>query len=314
MHIRKFRIPGRAAAAALVALGALLTSATAAFASDRPLTLRQDEPVKKPAIVGGTPITIAQVPWQVFLESTVPGGVARCGGTIINTTTVVTAAHCVYDSSTGQPILAAAMTVKAGISDFRNPEATRQDSPVAQVRVHPGYVYDLGSRGVAPDDVAVLTLAVPLNFSGPAVRQIAPTSPFAYLAPGTAASISGFGRQTAGGTPDGKLYGLDTTVGDPLACGGEANAVVLCVTSQVGSACQGDSGGPLTAGGVFAGVASFVTVSGPTGECGPGSLNGYTNLAAPEILEFIQGSANPPIAPAAAETSAPAASSRRTTR
>ncbi len=72
---------------------------------------------------------------------------------------------------------------------------------------------------------------------------------------------------------------------------------MLCVSSPTGSACEGDSGGPISAGGVLLGVASFVQLDGPTGACGIGSLNGYTNLAAPEIRAFVDGSAAPPRAP-----------------
>jgi uncharacterized repeat protein (TIGR01451 family) len=120
----------------------------------------------------------------------------------------------------------------------------------------------------------------------------------AYPAPGTAGLISGFGRQAAGGTPDGNLYSVGTAVADPTSCGvGDATALIDCISSATGSACEGDSGGPLVVNGVLAGVASFVSQGGPTGECGVGSTNGYTNLAAPEIQEFVKGNDAPPLAP-----------------
>ncbi len=172
-------------------------------------------------------------------------------------------------------------------------------------------MYTAANGGVAPDDVAVLTLDTPLDLSGPAAQPIALVDNGAYQPLGTAAGISGFGLQAGGAaSPDGQLYAVGTTIGDPLACGGEANAVVTCISSAVGSACEGDSGGPLTVGTVLAGVASFVSTSGPSGECGIGSLNGYTNLAAGEIREFVLGNDRRRSPRAAAETSAPPASSR----
>jgi len=297
MHHRKSRLTGRGALLAAAALVTLALSAAGASATEGTLRLGPQDPVgKKPAIVGGTAISVTQTPWQVFLVSNLGGGrTYACGGSILDATHVVTAGHCVYDPTTATRVDASALTVVAGISNFRTPEGTAQPAAVAQVRVHPGYVYTAANGGVAADDVAVLTLGSRLDLSGTAARAIPLVD--GYPAVGTAAGISGFGRQVAGGEPDGQLYAVGTTIGDPLTCGGTENAVVDCVNSQVGSACEGDSGGPLTVGAALAGVASFVTTTGPTGECGVGSTNGYTNLAAPEIREFVLGNDTPPVAP-----------------
>lgn len=299
MQDRKSRLTGRGALLGALALVTFAFGATTAAASDGSLRLGPQDPQRwKPAIVGGTAIPVTQAPHQVFLFSELAGGrTYACGGSILNATTIVTAGHCVYDPSSATPVAAADLTVVAGISNFRTPEATRQPRDVAQVRIHPGYSYTAQNGGVAPADVATLTLDAPLDLSGAAARAIDLVGSGAYPALGTAATITGFGRQAAGGTPDGQLYAVGTTIGDPLACGGEANAVVDCITSQVGSACEGDSGGPLTIAGALAGVASFVSTTGPTGECGVGSINGYTNLAAAEIREFVLGNDNPPVAP-----------------
>jgi hypothetical protein len=249
-----------------------------------------------PAIVGGAPQTIDQAPWQVFVEGDAGGGEAYdCGGSILDPTRVVTAAHCVIHPRTLQRFAERDLTVIAGASSIPTSERTAQARRVALVRIHPGYVPVAG--GVAPDDVAVITLASALDLGGPAVKAIAMIGGTHYPAIGTAGTISGYGRQVLGGRPDGRLYAVGTTIGDPLACGGEANATVLCIASPSASACEGDSGGPLVAGGVLVGVASFVSTSGPTGGCGVGSVNGYTNLAAPEIALFVQGSDAPPAAP-----------------
>lgn len=299
MHQRTARIPGRRSIAGLVALAALLLAAPGALASEGTLRLGpQTEVGKKPAIVGGTAISVTQAPWQVFLQADAGGGYFyNCGGSIIDRTHVVTAGHCVYNSRTLTQFAAGDLTVVAGISNFRTPESTRQPVGVADIAVHPGYTYTAENGGVAPDDVALLTLDTPLDLSGPAAQPIALVDNGGYAAPGTPASISGFGLQAAGGTPDGQLYAVGTTIGDPLACGSDANAVITCISSQVGSACEGDSGGPLTVGTVLAGVASFVTTTGPSGECGVASVNGYTNLAAGEIREFVLGNPAPPQAP-----------------
>lgn len=300
MHDRTSRRRGRRALIGALALAALtLLGAQPAAASERTLGAAAKPPLQQaPSIVGGSPIAVAQAPWQVFVVSDFGGGRSyACGGSILDATHVLTAGHCFYDSTTATPVSATATTVVAGISNFRAPEATRQQRAVTQRRIHPNYAYTAQNAGVAPADVAVLTLSAPLNLSGPAAQAIPLVGPGAYVAGGTAAEITGFGRQASGGTPDGRLYTVGTTIGDPLACGGEANAIVTCIASAVGSACEGDSGGPLTVAGTLVGVASFVSTTGPTGECGVGSVNGYANLAAPEIRDFVLGSDTPPVAP-----------------
>lgn len=292
----------RAVVTAFAGALALATTGGAAVASAAPAAettlgaAARPPLVARPAIVGGVPQAIQQVPWQVFVEATVSGTEAYdCGGSVLSELQIVTAAHCVINPRTLQRFAVGDIAVIAGVSSIPTTERTIQRRAVASFRVHPGYVPTLG--GVSPDDVAVITLTSALDLSGAAVRTIPLIGGTHYPAPGTGGLISGFGRQVASGTPDGRLYALGTSIGDPLACGGDANATVLCVTSPTGSACEGDSGGPLTIGAVLAGVASFVSTNGPTGGCGVGSVNGYTNLAAPEIALFVQGSDAPPAAP-----------------
>ncbi|HST38557.1 MAG TPA: serine protease [Conexibacter sp.] len=292
----------RAVIAAFAGALALATTGGAAAASAAPaaeqtLGAAVQPPLQaKPAIVGGVQQTIQQVPWQVFVEAAVSAEEAYdCGGSVYDDRHVITAAHCVINPRTLQRFPERDITVIAGASSIPTAERTVQRRAVESFRVHPFYAPVVG--GVSPDDVAVIRLAAPLDLSGAAVRAIPLISGTLHPAPGTGALISGFGRQSRGGTPDGKLYALGTSIGDPLACGAAANATVLCIASPSGSACEGDSGGPLVIGTVLAGVASFVSTNGPAGECGVGSVNGYTNLAAPEIALFVQGSDAPPPAP-----------------
>ncbi len=283
-----------AGAFALAGLG-LAAGAGSAGAAEQVLGAAAAPPIgAAPAIVGGGQIDVSAAPWQVFLEADAGGGsVYDCGGSILDATTIVTAAHCVIDPRSGARFTAARLTVLAGatVADGRTGVIRR----VAEIRIHPYYQAAVGR--VAPDDVAVLKLSGSLTFSS-TIRAIPPVAAGANPAVGTIATITGFGRQRAGADPDRRLYTLQTAIGDQLACGAGANAIILCVSSATGSACEGDSGGPISAGGVLLGVASFVQLDGPTGECGIASLNGYTNLAAPEIREFVvNGSSAPPRAP-----------------
>ena len=123
-----------------------------------------------------------------------------------------------------------------------------------------------------------------------------PTST-ASPAEGTDAVLSGYGEENPITEElNEKLYSLPTVLGFPRECGGEADALILCGTSSGGSACSGDSGGGVVAGHTLIGVIDTVEFSG--GElCGHGAIDGFVNLAAPEIHDFIEGSETPPLAP-----------------
>ena len=182
MQQRKSRLPGRGALVAAVALLTLALGAPAALASDGALRLGpQDPQAKKPAIVGGTAISVTQTPWQIFMQADGSGGMSyACGGSIIDATHVVTAGHCVFDGTTATQVDASRITVVAGISNFRAPDRTAQPRRVASIRVHPGYSFTLENRGVAPDDVAVLELTTPQDLTGPAAQPNPQTGAGAY--------------------------------------------------------------------------------------------------------------------------------------
>src|ERR1700733_305423 len=66
------------------ALGLLAGTACAASVDEGPLV---------PFIVGGQESSISQYPWQVFVY--LPSEKIECGGSILNPTTILTAAYCV---------------------------------------------------------------------------------------------------------------------------------------------------------------------------------------------------------------------------
>jgi hypothetical protein len=265
------------------------------------------------AVVNGTPISVQQAPWQVAVEARFhisPTLVERvsCSGSIIDVSHVLTAAHCVFKSPT-ERLPPEDFAVLAGSSDLSSLEAGEELRAVTSVRAHPYYAYSPNSGHAEPDDIAVLTLAEPLQL-GPAVSPISLTPLDVYPAEGTAALFSGFGEQNPESKEaDGKLYSLPLTLTFSRECGGEegaANAVLLCAIGPSGSPCEGDSGSAVTAGSnpVQIGVMDDVAiVSGKS--CAAGSRNVSANVAAPEIQDFIEGSEAPPQAPRGGGASCP---------
>jgi hypothetical protein len=256
-------------------------------------------PRARAAVVGGKLVSIEQVPWQVAVFAEIEGFKAKilCGGSIIDLSHIVTAAHCAINPFTEKPLAPSSFHVFAGASTITTKELkegpTAQERPVAAVRIHRYFEY-ASSEGA--DDVAVLQLAEPLKAT-PAVKPIALTSSSSSPAEAASVSISGYGEENPITQElNEKLYSINMTLGFSRQCGGQADAVLLCGSSAGGSACSGDSGGGVTEGapGTLVGVVDF-----GEGEprCSAGSQNGFANLTAPEIRDFVNGSETPPRAP-----------------
>jgi hypothetical protein len=250
-------------------------------------------------VVGGTPIRVQAAPWSVFVEVNVGPARDICTGSVVDASHVLTAAHCLFGSG-GARVPAAAVSIRAGVSNFSAPLASdrEQDRAVSSVRVHPGYAW---TGRPAPDDVAVLVLSSPLRLGGPAVQAVAlPTSGSRFPA-GATVGLAGFGRQHPTSASSGPLDWMTATVDTQGDCGAagagliENNGILLCASSRAGAVCSGDSGsGLVTTGGTptLVGVASAASTA-----CEPGSQSLFTYTGAAEILRFIRGDNRPPTAP-----------------
>jgi hypothetical protein len=260
-----------------------------------------------PQIINGQEASISQFPWQVFvlLDEPIAGEEGACGGSILDPTHILTAAHCVDHEGTTSSYSPGNFLVIAGASevlgfglpleDFEVAPSTFQARELKSFRTDPYYE----ASPEVKDDVAVLELAQPLELSAARSTAAIPLVPTgATPAPGTALSISGYGKETGteGSELNGKLYSTTLTAISSDACRdsvGANSAVLLCAVGPNSSTCQGDSGGPLTEGtpAVEVGTVDF----GPK-ECPVGQPDAFTNLAAPEIRAFVEGSETPPVA------------------
>jgi hypothetical protein len=284
--------------------------AVRAYRHDRSLHLyrfgHRRAPLAHSAVVGGVQRSIEEVPWQVAVlaEFEFEGEAwgILCGGSIVDMSHIVTAAHCTYNPFTEAQLPADDFVVLAGASSISEEEilhgTTVEARFVEGIRRHPDFNYAAGPS--TPDDVAVLGLEDALVPSAGVSAIALPSSP-AGPVEGTAVSLSGFGAENSTGSEiNGNLYSLATTLTDPVSCGGNANAVFLCTSAPAGSICSGDSGGGLieSPGGSPTLIGVVDTVRGVEREpCRPGALDGFANVTAPEIRDFVEGSEDPPLAP-----------------
>lgn len=134
-----------------------------------------------PLIVGGSPADIADFPYQVSIRH---WGNHICGGSIINPTTIVTAAHCII-----LPVLA--LSVRAGSSN-----RLTGGQVISEVIGTPHPLYNSVTR---ENDIAILKLITPLQL-GPDVQPIRIPSQGSVegLAEGTLLTASGWGYTSDG--------------------------------------------------------------------------------------------------------------------
>lgn len=228
------------------------------------------------AVVGGKAAPVGAYDFTASLQD---NGFAFCGGSVIASTWVLTAAHCVADGS------ADGLEVVAGT--VNNANGSGQRRAVAQVLVHPDYDPDASSS-----DVALLRLASPTSV---APIRLATAQDDALEADGAPVTVTGWGDRTplAGGglLTTSRLQEVDLRVVEDGACG-EANGgfhapTGVCAEGFLRDSCQGDSGGPLFAR-ANGGLTQIGVVSYGLG-CGVPTFPGvYSEVNEPGIRSFIQ--------------------------
>ncbi|CAF1258475.1 unnamed protein product [Adineta steineri] len=210
-------------------------------------------------IVGGSHAVSNSWPWQVLYEEKKPCENNRiclgvCGGTLIDSRHVLTAAHCI---GTNNP---SAITITAGLHNKKNNEdATQQKRTVERIFMHPGY-----NNKTIENDITILRLAQPVQFN----KYVQPAClPGPDPKSNDSVVLIGWGATQVGGAAYHELK--QTKVKVIGNCQQHWGFQVdeekqICVGDIVtgDSACQGDSGGPMlyehNGQWVVAGVTSYV--------------------------------------------------------
>jgi trypsin len=266
-------------------------------------------PAGRASVVGGSPASISQFPFQVALydpRAGPPSAGFFCGGVIVDATHVATAAHCVAGSQPDR------IAVQAGSTSL-DPEAGSVRDAVRSSSVDARY-----SPASSDFDVALLTLAAPLwSGAAPAANgsdRIAPvTLDRAEAArygnpnasPSALATASGWGDVNASpGRSPSYPAGLRSVrlplVSDAL-CEEQYALIEQPITATMICAgggrartdtCYGDSGGPLLvddedparapADYVLVGLVDFGNGCAQAGFAGV-----YTRVADPEVMGFL---------------------------
>jgi secreted trypsin-like serine protease len=194
-------------------------------------------------ILMGSKTTIAANPWQVALVSAVvPVNVKAqfCGGSIIATRWVLTAAHCV-DQNTLPP----QVQILVGTASLMN------GGHRVSLASNGIYVHEKWNRSTHDYDIALINVAEDLQ--GTNIPLLAPQD--SAVQAGRLVRVTGWGAlawQAPTGSKDLQLvqvpYVTLTDCNSALSYNGGVTANMFCAGKLTGGpdACQGDSGGPAT--------------------------------------------------------------------
>lgn len=188
-------------------------------------------------IVGGVVATKNEFPWLVSLRL---NGNLHCGGCIINTTWVLTAAHCVAGLKKTDQI-----TIVAGDHDLYIAENTEQIKRATGATYHGNYH---SNRTATLNDVAVLKTDTPFEYN----QFVQPIKlPTTEIATGPVI-VAGWGSEIFQGPTSKDLRKVELDLVPIVECRNNYSLggipildTMLCASRPGKDACQGDSGGPL---------------------------------------------------------------------
>ncbi|XP_065510700.1 trypsin-3-like [Caloenas nicobarica] len=226
-------------------------------------------------ILGGSECPSAEHPGLVLLFQF---DEHQCGGALLSTQWVLTAAHCRTSN----------IQVRAGEHSLATYTGWEQFATAVEIVVHPGY-NTLDDDNSYAHDLMLLRVEPPFEVTAYVQPLELPGAP---PATGTNCIVMGWGTTTSPeeSYPDTPQC-LNVTVVSDTACqtvyGTKVIEDMLCAGVDEGGkdSCQGDSGGPLVCDGVLQGIVSWGDY--PCGQAGRPGVYSQVYSYLPWILETI---------------------------
>jgi len=194
-------------------------------------------------IVGGKEVLFENTPWQIAMiraNVTEPRRSQFCGGSIIGTDWILTAAHCVRNSIVRED--PTRVDVVAGSPQYA---IGGERLKVTEIHTHPKY-----NQSTMDYDFALLRLSSPVTLGK--VIELADEN--TQVSEGAKACVTGWGATSEGGPGSIDLLGAEVPVvsndvcNRPESYSGDITDNMMCAGREEGGidSCQGDSGGPMS--------------------------------------------------------------------
>ncbi|XP_046638367.1 trypsin Blo t 3-like isoform X5 [Daphnia pulicaria] len=220
------------------------------------------------SIYGGTPALLGEFPYMAYLELGTDG--YFCGGTLISSTHVLTARHCLSANQS----YASTYTVRVNTLELDGSTPGAIARKVKKIILHPNYDIGLLVLRSAVTTIKPIPLPSPLpptTTKKPGTTKVptkittpfyscacAPLSEYADMN----AVVTGWGYRAPGEPSTTALLKTNVTIHDNSVCirqygiGAIDTDHKLCASAPGKDTCNGDSGGPIIVNGVLVGVTS----------------------------------------------------------
>ncbi|KAK7068146.1 Trypsin-2 [Halocaridina rubra] len=202
-------------------------------------------------IIGGESANPGEFPYQVSVQHKgILGQFHICGGSILNPSYILTAAHCIANVDPDT------IYIVAGVNSLTDDSGTRQEIKAKSIVIH-----DLYNDVTNDNDIALIKLEVTLELND---YVLAVDLPEEAVSEGTDCTMTGWGALSETGDITDILQKVVIPVISRTLCkiiygDGAVSDGMICAGLLEGGAdaCYGDRGGPLQCQGLIQGISSW---------------------------------------------------------